>query len=87
MKVCPHADQSDQMLDLMYVKDVSRLRLLAVFPRVFMGAHVNHPKIAFERASSFELEGKTLAFADGEYLGPLPVHVSIAPYKLLAYTA
>jgi len=87
MRVCPHADQSDQMLDLMYVKNVSRLRLLAVFPRVFIGAHVNHPKIQFERASSFELEGKTLAFADGEYLGPLPVHVSIAPHKLLAYTA
>ncbi len=86
MKICPHADQSDQMLDLMYVKKVSRARLLAVFPRVFIGAHVNHPKIKFERASSFELQGQTIAFADGEYLGKLPVHVSIAPYKLLVYT-
>ena len=87
MKICPHADQSDQMLDLMYVKRVSKLRLLAVFPRVFLGAHVNHPKIKFEKASSFELQGQTLAFADGEYLGKLPVHVSIAPHKLLAHIA
>ena len=87
MRVCPHADQGDQMLDLMYVKHVSKLRLLVVFPRVFIGAHVNHPKIKFERASSFELYGETIAFADGEFLGKLPVYVSIAPHKLLAYTA
>jgi len=46
MRLAPGASMADGLLDLVVVRRMSRLRLLAVFPRVFFGWHVRHPAIA-----------------------------------------
>src|SRR5262249_8102524 len=46
MRIAPAADLRDGLLDLDVVRRVSKLALLRVFPKVFKGAHVNHPAIS-----------------------------------------
>ncbi|MEU1004366.1 diacylglycerol kinase [Streptomyces tibetensis] len=74
MRICPGADLTDGLLDVTVVGDCSRGTLLRVFPRVYRGTHVEHPKVTVLRATRVEIaaEGVT-GYADGEPLGPLPL--------------
>ena len=74
MRICPGADLTDGLLDVTVVGDCGRATLLRVFPTVYRGAHVGHPKVTVFRAASVELaaEGVT-GYADGEPAGPLPL--------------
>ncbi|HEY4898720.1 MAG TPA: diacylglycerol kinase family protein, partial [Candidatus Nanopelagicaceae bacterium] len=66
MKIIPHARRDDQLLHVMVVDRVNPLRLLLVFPRVFFGTHVHHPKVHFYSGKKVHVSGKAKAFADGE---------------------
>ncbi|MEU1105276.1 diacylglycerol kinase [Streptomyces tibetensis] len=74
MRICPGADLTDGLFDVTVVGDCSRSTLLRVFPRVYRGTHVEHPKVTVLRATRVEIaaEGVT-GYADGEPLGPLPL--------------
>ncbi|MER5177955.1 diacylglycerol kinase [Streptomyces sp. NPDC002896] len=74
MKICAGADLTDGLFDVTVVGDCSRRTLLRVFPRVYKGTHLEHPKVTVHRAARVELvaEGVT-GYADGEPLGPLPL--------------
>ncbi|MFE7899106.1 diacylglycerol kinase [Streptomyces sp. NPDC057424] len=74
MRICPGADLTDGLFDITVVGDCSRTELLRVFPRVYRGTHVDHPKVTVLRAARVEIaaEGVT-GYADGEPLGPLPL--------------
>ncbi|MGW0294095.1 diacylglycerol kinase [Streptomyces tuirus] len=75
MRICPGADLTDGLFDVTVVGDCSRTTLLRVFPRVYRGTHVDHPKVTVLRAARVEIaaEGVT-GYADGEPLGPLPLN-------------
>ena len=77
MKILPDASYSDGMLDLLYVDPVSKLTLLSIFPRVFKGSHINHPAVHILKGEKFELKGNTKSFADGEFIGELPLEISV----------
>ena len=77
MKILPNASYNDGTLDLLYVDPVSKLTLLSIFPRVFRGSHVKHPAVHILKGSHFEISGNTKAFADGEYIGDLPLDISV----------
>jgi diacylglycerol kinase (ATP) len=79
MKISPHSSYIDGKLDLLYVEPVSRLTLLSIFPRVFSGTHINHPKVKVFRSSEFTLSAQTKAYADGEFIADLPVNVIVVP--------
>ena len=85
MKIVPHAKNDDDLLDLMVVDRVSPLRLLMVFPRVFLGTHVNHPMVHFFKGREISISGDTTAFADGECISALPIRIRIADQKLQVY--
>jgi diacylglycerol kinase (ATP) len=54
--------------------------VLALMPRVYRGTHVRHPSIDVVRTSALRIESAGIsAYADGEYLGPLPVEVRVRP--------
>ncbi|MFC8144228.1 diacylglycerol kinase [Streptomyces paradoxus] len=74
MRICPGADLTDGLFDITVVGDCTRATLLRVFPRVYRGTHVGHPKVTVLRAARVEIaaEGVT-GYADGEPLGPLPL--------------
>lgn len=83
MRITPEAMPDDGWLDLFVVKPLSRLRFLAVFPKVFAGKHTGHPAVEIRRARKVRLEADgVVAYADGERIAELPVEVEVVPGAL-----
>ncbi len=83
MRIAPHALLDDGVLDLVVVTELSRTRLLRVFPRVFSGSHADLKEVSFRRVTSISIDATgTVAYADGERIGPLPVEVTVVPGAL-----
>jgi diacylglycerol kinase (ATP) len=85
MKIVPDADRTDGYLDIMILAEVSKFELLRVFPKVFSGGHKNHPAVSFHRTKTFSLQAAALAYADGEFIGDLPIHGEIHANALLTW--
>ncbi|MGW7042740.1 diacylglycerol kinase [Streptomyces avermitilis] len=80
MKICADADLDDGLFDITVVGDCSRTTLLKVFPKVYKGTHLNHPKVTVHRAAKVELVAQGITgYADGEPLGPLPLTAECVP--------
>ncbi|WP_213815733.1 diacylglycerol kinase family protein [Glaciihabitans sp. dw_435] len=86
MRVTPNALLDDGLLDVMVVKPLSRLSFLRIFPRVFAGTHLSHPRVSVHRASSVRIEASgVVAYADGERVGELPVQLDVVPGALRVF--
>ncbi|WP_314249455.1 diacylglycerol kinase [Streptomyces sp. DSM 40907] len=80
MRICADAVPDDGLFDVTVVGDCSRATLLKVFPQVYKGRHLGHPKVTVHRARKITLEAAGLgAYADGEPLGVLPVTAECVP--------
>lgn len=80
MKICPDADPADGLLDVTIGGAAPRREVLRMMPHVYRGTHVLRPQVEVVRTTSLRIESPAInAYADGEYLGPLPVDVSIKP--------
>ena len=82
MMVCPDADLSDGLLDLMILNPVSKREFVQIFPSVYEGKHVNHPQVEIIKAKEIYLESNAICYADGERIGPLPATISVAEAAL-----
>ena len=77
------ADHSDGLLDVTMVRSGSRTKLIRLFPTVFKGTHVGLPQVVTERARTITVESPGInAYADGDYVCPLPVEISAVPGAL-----
>lgn len=86
MKVCPSAEIRDGELDYVVVNEISIPTLLTVFPKVFAGKHVLHPKVDEARAKSIWLSAPgEQVWGDGEYLGASPVQIDLKPLSISIY--
>ncbi|MFJ4207142.1 diacylglycerol/lipid kinase family protein [Paenarthrobacter sp. NPDC089675] len=80
MRITPEALPDDGWLDLFVVRPLSRLRFLAVFPKVYSGRHMGHPAVRTYRARKIRLEASgVVAYADGERVAGLPLEVEVVP--------
>jgi diacylglycerol kinase (ATP) len=80
MRICADAVMDDGLFDVTVVGHCSRTTLLRVFPKVYRGTHLGHPKVTVHRVSSIELAaGGVTAYADGEPLGALPLSATCVP--------
>jgi diacylglycerol kinase (ATP) len=87
MLICPGADHSDGLLDVTMVQSASRTRLIRLFPTVFKGTHIDLDVVRTERARTITVDSRGInAYADGEYVCPLPVEVSAVPAALKILT-
>lgn len=87
MLVAPQARVDDGRLEVVIVGALSRPEFLYTFPKVFRGAHVDHPAVEVFAARRVEVAstGGALEFdlyADGERIGPLPVEIEAVPRAL-----
>lgn len=73
MKVCPNADMQDGLFDVMVLKPISIPEFIRVFPKVYSGKHITHPEVDIYRSKRVRIEADTVAYADGERIGQLPV--------------
>ncbi len=83
LRMCEGALLDDGLLDVVIIKPMSKPELLAVYPRLFRGTHVTHRAYEHHRVSQVSIAAPGLvAYADGERLGPLPLHVRSAQAAL-----
>jgi diacylglycerol kinase (ATP) len=85
MKVCPNADLKDDLLDVMVLSPISKLRFLRVFPKVYAGTHLKDPAVRILRGKRVRINSGAIAYADGERVGPLPVQTESVPEALLTW--
>jgi len=86
MLVCPDARMDDGFFDVMVLRPVSKLEFIKVFPKVFKGAHVDHPKVDIYRSKRVSLSAPAIAYADGERIGSLPVQAECIAGAGLSWT-
>ena len=82
MRICPHASNSDGVFDILLVRPVSKIVLLTIFPKVFAGKHIPHPRIEIIRGRNVQLSANASAFADGEFVSTLPIKIENIPNAL-----
>lgn len=89
MRIAPEARLDDGLLDLVIVREVGRLELLRVFPKVYGGRHVGHPAVEIVRTRRVTIRlapGRELElYGDGEPMLPLAaggVAVAVVPGAL-----
>ena len=87
MRIVPSALFDDGMLDVLILREVSIPTLLRVFPKVFKGAHVDHPAVEIIRGRHVRLEAKGIvSYADGERFEPLPLECEVVPGAVTVLT-
>ncbi len=81
IKIAPDAVPDDGQLDLCLIDDISRLRSLAMFPRVLFGRHCGQREVRFLRSKRMSVESDRCAelWADGERIGQTPATIEVAP--------
>jgi diacylglycerol kinase (ATP) len=79
MAICPEARCDDGMLDICVVHNISRWKLLRVFPHVFKGKHVIHPAVTMFSGKQIEIHSDSplIIHGDGEIIGETPVKIMI----------
>ncbi|MBA3421395.1 MAG: diacylglycerol kinase family lipid kinase [Thermoleophilaceae bacterium] len=84
MMLVPHAVLDDRRLDVLMVHEHSRLRWLAMLPRVFRGTHVGDPRAEFSTGQVIEVRADRpfTVYADGEPIGELPVTVRVGERQI-----
>jgi diacylglycerol kinase (ATP) len=83
MRICPAADVTDGLLDIVIAGPISRTTLIRIKPRVYAGTHVSHPMVTSYRARVVEIDAEGItAYVDGERTSPLPVTVTAVPGAL-----
>lgn len=82
MEICPAADPSDGLLEVVTVGPLSRLEFARWLPSVFKGGHCDHPQVSTQRAAEVTIETTESLWADGEPFPAAPITVRIAPAAL-----
>lgn len=67
MPICVGATPDDGMLDVVHVRTLGRLRLIALFPRLLRGRHLGVAEVSHRRVRSVAISAPGLTvYADGE---------------------
>jgi len=87
MCIAPEALPDDGWLDVVVVKEISRGRLLRVFPKVYRGTHMGLPEVETFRTRRMRvwLEREMSVYGDGEPMAPVTgegVEVRVVPGAL-----
>lgn len=83
MRVCPGARVDDGTFQVTVLERVSKVEFLRVFPKVYSGSHVDHPRVRVYQARDVMLDATgVVAYADGERLGALPMRARAVPGAL-----
>jgi diacylglycerol kinase (ATP) len=86
MLICPEARMDDGRFQATVVERVGKPTLLTIFPKVFAGRHVRHPKVTVHHAAEIELRAEGVScWADGERIGELPVRLRTLAGALSVY--
>ena len=73
MKIAPDASIDDGLLDLVIVREVSKVNLLRVFPKVYSGKHASHPAVEIIRTQRaiLSIDRPMYLYGGGEPVRPM----------------
>jgi diacylglycerol kinase family enzyme len=79
MRLAHQARMDDGLLDICFVRPLNKLRLLRLFRVVYRGDHIAMKEVEYFRAARLRLSTEPAAeiFADGEYIGTVPVEIGV----------
>jgi diacylglycerol kinase family enzyme len=79
MRLTHRARMDDGLLDLCFVRILSKLRLLRLFRVVYRGRHIGMKEVEYSRATRLRIVTHpiTEVFADGEYICTTPVEFGV----------
>jgi YegS/Rv2252/BmrU family lipid kinase len=88
MKIAPQAKMDDGLLDVCVVGGVGRLKLLSVFPTVYVGRHLKIREVSYFQTARIRVETERPldVYADGEYVCRTPVEVGVQRAALKVVT-
>ena len=84
VRIAPGSRADDGLLDLCLARDMSRGRLLRLFPTAYRGGHVGFDEISLHRGRTVRIEATppVPVVADGEPAGVTPVDLAVDPLAL-----
>ena len=84
MMIAPHADASNGLVETIIVRKMGRAGLLSTFPKIFSGAHVDHPKVVEKKVRKvrFALGGPVDVMVDGEVVNLELTQLDVLPLAL-----
>ena len=84
MHMAPTADPTDGELDALHIGALGRLELLATFPRIYSGTHLDSPKHTAQRARevTFHIDEPLDLMVDGEIIRARPLGLKVRPAAL-----
>jgi diacylglycerol kinase (ATP) len=84
MRIAPKAQLDDGLLDICVIRDISKLKLLSLFPSVYLGKHLGIKEVDYFPAESVRIQTDHPrdVYADGEYVGRTPVDIGVAKNAL-----
>ena len=84
MRIAPNSEFDDGKIDLIIVRQTSKIELLKLFPKLFTGEHVKSKLVEYRQVQKFSIipnENSSLNI-DGELTGITPVHVTMEPKRI-----
>jgi diacylglycerol kinase (ATP) len=88
MKITPKAEIDDGLMDVCIVNHVPKLKLMAMFPSIFKGEHLNIKEVEYYKCSEVSvksLEKSLLLNVDGNIVGTTPVKITLANEKICLF--
>jgi YegS/Rv2252/BmrU family lipid kinase len=84
MALAPAASLDDGLLDVVLIGALPKARFLATLPKVFTGAHVEHPAVRVERVRELHVDADRpfVIYADGDPVGKTPATIRVTPGAL-----
>jgi diacylglycerol kinase (ATP) len=84
MKVAPTAKMDDGLLNICVIRDISKVKLLSVFPSVYLGKHLGIREVDYfpVMRARVETDRPLDIYADGERICRTPVEIGVAAQAL-----
>jgi diacylglycerol kinase (ATP) len=82
LQIAPGANPTDGCLDIAIIGDIGRFEALRLFPAVYRGAHVGHPRFWLVRGRHVRIEASdddVPTHVDGTVIGVVPLDVRVVP--------
>ena len=84
LMIAPGASPQAGHFQVVLAKKLTRLELLTIFPRLYFGKHLDHPRMTAAYAGHIKIEADPPAYveAEGELEGTTPMEAAIIPRAL-----
>jgi YegS/Rv2252/BmrU family lipid kinase len=84
MMITPGASPQADHFQVVLAQKLTRLELVTIFPRLYTGKHLDHPRVTADYAGHITIKADPPAYveAEGELEGLTPIEVAIIPRAL-----